>query len=231
MFCNNCGKQIPDNSKYCPYCGTAINYTLDNSNKDANGAPTKATTNAPVDHYMNDGKIHLGNKSYDAKEFLKLEKPSKFFKAVAIVCAISIFIYFGLCALIAVFNGGGEENASAIGLKITLISSIIYSILFIGVIAASIAVIAKYKKFTIGFNTMIIFKSILIAIVFIFVIMAILMLSNPQKGNLFIGTVVVCGLCFFMSGVNTSFAFSCVVKKRYFDLAREVVKKSSSITH
>lgn len=25
MFCNRCGKQIPDNSKYCPECGANVN--------------------------------------------------------------------------------------------------------------------------------------------------------------------------------------------------------------
>ena len=24
MFCSNCGKQIPDGSKFCPYCGAPV---------------------------------------------------------------------------------------------------------------------------------------------------------------------------------------------------------------
>ncbi len=25
MYCNNCGKEIPDNSKFCNFCGSKIN--------------------------------------------------------------------------------------------------------------------------------------------------------------------------------------------------------------
>lgn len=31
MFCKNCGKQIPDDSNYCPECGCALNSTNANS--------------------------------------------------------------------------------------------------------------------------------------------------------------------------------------------------------
>lgn len=30
MFCNNCGKQVPDNYKFCPNCGFKITHTNDN---------------------------------------------------------------------------------------------------------------------------------------------------------------------------------------------------------
>ncbi|WP_022761966.1 zinc ribbon domain-containing protein [Butyrivibrio sp. AD3002] len=31
MFCNNCGKEIPDNSVFCPLCGNKINLIADNN--------------------------------------------------------------------------------------------------------------------------------------------------------------------------------------------------------
>ena len=35
MFCSNCGKEIQENSKFCPICGTALkkfNISYNNSN-------------------------------------------------------------------------------------------------------------------------------------------------------------------------------------------------------
>ena len=33
MKCDNCDKEIPDKSKFCPYCGTQIKKTEKKSNK------------------------------------------------------------------------------------------------------------------------------------------------------------------------------------------------------
>lgn len=30
MFCGNCGKEMPDSIKFCPYCGTKLNNNLHN---------------------------------------------------------------------------------------------------------------------------------------------------------------------------------------------------------
>lgn len=55
MFCSNCGKQIPDNTKFCNYCGAqqqivknveSAPKTTVNQPKTA-GAPTQETKNAP----------------------------------------------------------------------------------------------------------------------------------------------------------------------------------------
>jgi len=40
MFCPNCGKQIPDGSKFCPYCGAAVEGGLI---KSQNKSPRKAS--------------------------------------------------------------------------------------------------------------------------------------------------------------------------------------------
>lgn len=42
MFCRNCGKQINDEMKFCPFCGTATNFTPVNANVQT-PAPTKKT--------------------------------------------------------------------------------------------------------------------------------------------------------------------------------------------
>jgi len=33
MYCNNRGKQIPDNSHFCNYCGTRLDASIQNSGK------------------------------------------------------------------------------------------------------------------------------------------------------------------------------------------------------
>ena len=42
MFCRNCGKQINDEMKFCPFCGTATNFTPVNANVQT-PVPTKKT--------------------------------------------------------------------------------------------------------------------------------------------------------------------------------------------
>lgn len=44
MFCRNCGKQINDEIKYCPFCGTATNFTPAQTQHGSNSsAPAKKT--------------------------------------------------------------------------------------------------------------------------------------------------------------------------------------------
>ena len=33
MFCEKCGKEIPDSTKFCPYCGAAVSKAQDFVNK------------------------------------------------------------------------------------------------------------------------------------------------------------------------------------------------------
>ena len=47
-FCSNCGKEIPENSTFCPSCGTAIGGTNSNPNQNYN---SNMNTNAPVLEY------------------------------------------------------------------------------------------------------------------------------------------------------------------------------------
>jgi uncharacterized membrane protein YvbJ len=44
MYCNNCGKQIPDNSKFCNYCGSKIGFLPTDSEKSSNNS-IKTTNN------------------------------------------------------------------------------------------------------------------------------------------------------------------------------------------
>lgn len=49
MFCKNCGKQIPDNTKFCNYCG-AQQVTDNNMNSAPNQQSyTSRTTGNPLD--------------------------------------------------------------------------------------------------------------------------------------------------------------------------------------
>ncbi len=45
-FCSNCGKEIPENSTFCPSCGTSIGGTNSNQNNSNN-----TSINAPVLEY------------------------------------------------------------------------------------------------------------------------------------------------------------------------------------
>ena len=47
-FCSNCGKEIPENSTFCPSCGTTIGGTNPNPNQNYN---SNMNTNAPVLEY------------------------------------------------------------------------------------------------------------------------------------------------------------------------------------
>ena len=40
MFCNKCGKEIPDNSSFCPYCGNKIEESIIEENVAAHQKPT-----------------------------------------------------------------------------------------------------------------------------------------------------------------------------------------------
>ena len=41
MFCNKCGKQIPDNSTFCNYCGKKLEIIYDNNNSSASKSSIK----------------------------------------------------------------------------------------------------------------------------------------------------------------------------------------------
>ena len=41
MFCNNCGKQIPDSSHFCNYCGTRIDASIQNSGNSSRNKANK----------------------------------------------------------------------------------------------------------------------------------------------------------------------------------------------
>jgi len=223
MYCRNCGKNIPDSSKFCPFCGTTV--MSDNNEQQVTNSIKQETK--PLGN-----RIQIGNYSYDAKEFLELEKTSKFFKAVFIVTIVSVLIYFASCALIAVFSNGIDDKKQSviIAQRIFSICVSVYSICYAGLTIASLVMIMKTKKFVHGLKTMIISKTLLIVLLFVFAVLAILNIGNGNNGNagIFIATIILCGFCFFVSGVNTSIAQSCVVNKKFFDQAREILKRNET---
>ena len=48
IYCSNCGKSIPDDSKFCTYCGTAILAANPQESTPANAAPVQSQSAAPV---------------------------------------------------------------------------------------------------------------------------------------------------------------------------------------
>lgn len=44
MYCRNCGKQLPNNSSFCMYCGCPTAFTQQNTQNNANDAQSNETT-------------------------------------------------------------------------------------------------------------------------------------------------------------------------------------------
>lgn len=42
MFCSNCGKQLPDDAKFCNYCGAVQNVNVQNAKGTTNKVPEQS---------------------------------------------------------------------------------------------------------------------------------------------------------------------------------------------
>ncbi len=81
MFCTNCGKQMPDDARFCPACGKAV-LTDTIIKEEKKPAPVQEADPAPV---------AKGKKKKDGK---KLGEKKISVKTLLIVAAVAFFIYF-----------------------------------------------------------------------------------------------------------------------------------------
>lgn len=120
MFCNNCGKQVDDNTVFCPNCGTNLSETA------ASAAQTaQPMSNSPVSEP-------------------ETAKPAER-NTIAIVGFVFAFLFplVGLiCSIIgcvrAVKNGAEHKGLSIAGIVISAVWGIVELILFITVIFPAI---------------------------------------------------------------------------------------------
>lgn len=62
-YCKNCGGSVENNTKFCPNCGTALNYSSSTSSSNSNGSKTSDDDVS----YFNSGNAYDNNVSTGAK--------------------------------------------------------------------------------------------------------------------------------------------------------------------
>lgn len=96
MFCPNCGKEIPDESKFCGSCGADLS--------DVTSEPVTSEKQTPVDATA----TPVANNS--SPEFVQFRKKPDKKKLIGIVAVVAVVIV-ALFALKSVFSGGSSNNA------------------------------------------------------------------------------------------------------------------------
>lgn len=65
-FCSSCGKQVPEGTKFCPYCGAALE--VDEQPAQPNPGPTKTGIVGQLSEYINiNGPMPVGEEKVDAE--------------------------------------------------------------------------------------------------------------------------------------------------------------------
>lgn len=80
MYCSNCGEKLDEDVKYCPYCGTAVEYKL----SEKNGMGTSMHVNLPSASDNSNEKIFGGNKR---------KKKALSFLIIVLIVGILIFAF------------------------------------------------------------------------------------------------------------------------------------------
>lgn len=110
MFCENCGKQIPDGSKFCIYCGAPVNQDTGTAGGGASGSNfgEQGYNAAPESAPNTSGDFSGGQGSGGNQDFGKkyLTKPNmEFFAAVcSAICVPLILLRFALGILRNMFH-------------------------------------------------------------------------------------------------------------------------------
>ena len=86
MFCTNCGKVLPNDSKFCPACGTSVDESSEKEECNAKAAdsnilteiPPEQGSNAPAANAENNIEKVIGkNSEYYLSEFQKIDTGEK----------------------------------------------------------------------------------------------------------------------------------------------------------
>lgn len=124
MYCTHCGKQIEDNSKFCPYCGGTLSTSDIGSAKEALkktagavmdsakaiGNSVNEATGGQAGKYAEKAKETAKGFTDDVKQVAKDKDTSNFFtknkyRNVKIIAVVLIAIFF----LSGVFGGGSSD--------------------------------------------------------------------------------------------------------------------------
>lgn len=80
MYCNNCGKELPDGSAFCNFCGTKLNVVSDNENSNSNNSASKS--NESIKEKLASGKEAINRKDWRGAErfygAVLLEDPNQY---------------------------------------------------------------------------------------------------------------------------------------------------------
>jgi len=209
MFCRNCGKPIPDDSKFCPHCGASCSLDETPTTSPTQGPVAVGTTinNQPVQQVNNIKSVQLMKlEKLGTENIHKLIRFSTIFKITSIFYFVAILIYFAAAPIISAIDSHSSSSAVAFQ-RIYQWFLIIYSIGLIGISIWNIVLLVKYKKlFELKITTAIVVKSIYIVLVLGLIItlilrMTILKESSPAS---IIPSMVLTGICFVTSGLAAS---------------------------
>ena len=73
MYCNQCGKEIPDNSKFCNECGCSISQVDTSFDKEAFDAAYEAKNQAAGEYSAINSIYYIGNVEVDQHQMMEIE--------------------------------------------------------------------------------------------------------------------------------------------------------------
>ena len=115
MFCENCGKEIKDENKFCPYCGASVQ-PEQNGEQPKQSAQSEQKSKQPKQYVQSEQRLTqketTGNSSADVKnKGVSHPAPKKKKTAVVIgIIAMAAVIIIGIIAAVKMF---GRCNSSA----------------------------------------------------------------------------------------------------------------------
>jgi len=212
MFCRNCGKPIPDDSKFCPHCGASCTFEQTPTTTPTQSGPVAVGTtisNVPINLSNNGGNTKspqlIKLEKLGTENIHKLIRFSTIFKITSIFYFVAIAIYFAGAPIISAIDSHSSSGA-VIFQKIYQWFLVAYSIGLIGISLWNIILLVKYKKlFELKINGAIIVKSIYMALVLGLIIALILkmtILKGSSGPEALIPSMVLVGLCFVTSGLS-----------------------------
>lgn len=100
MICKKCGKQIPNDSKLCPYCGAPVIMTANHNNAPINDF--QSHTSSPSVHQPTQGVENNGKAGKKKKS-----------KKKKIIIAVCVILFVGICVSLGSNDDNPTENAVA----------------------------------------------------------------------------------------------------------------------
>jgi len=220
MYCRNCGKPIPDDCKFCPFCGCSIQVEETQTSTSSNGpiaAPVGVNNQTARNPLPTGLGISRGSKNeqiFEAVNKLGEEKTKKLvyfstvFKISTILGFVGILVYFAGAPIITAIDSHSESTALNFQ-TIYKIFMIIYSTLILVLNGFCIVLLAKYKKtfeiknIKVGIVPKVVCSLFTLALI-VLLIVSIITKATMDEPGILIPCMVLTGLNFVLSGLNAS---------------------------